>query len=320
MVKNPFKNLSIAITGDFGEKRGPEKMKEWIQVNGGKFAPEISSNVTHLICSKRHYKENVTMVQQARRLRSVKIVSFDWLEDSLMSRMRRNEREYLMGPHAKLAALAKAKKKKTRRKNIAKGMEIFEKCCKEFEKDMFSDGYGIYQDSNQFNYDITLARANLLTNTNERYALKVCHSSYSSVDPLHKSIFDSQTACPFYSPTISSPIFPMYPPSPRPRARIVSPRAQRLQLFVSHATPKTFACNVKYSSPGTEPVHEPLAPIGSTWDTAWAAFKAFFKLKTKKDWDMRFMKYDLGPEAFVYAPPREGQPQGLFMDNTDYQW
>ena len=70
----------------------------------------------------------------------------------------------------------------------------FEQGCLEFEKDMFSgrsscccpkltseggssdldpDGYGIYQDSTTFPYDITLARANLLTNKNERFVLKV---------------------------------------------------------------------------------------------------------------------------------------------------
>ena len=34
------------------------------------------------------------------------------------------------------------------------------------------DGYGIYRENN-FPYDITLARSNLRTNQNERYALKV---------------------------------------------------------------------------------------------------------------------------------------------------
>ena len=176
------------------------------------------------------------------------------------------------------------------------------------------DGYGIYQDSTSFKYDITLARANLLTNKNERYALKVCHPHHTpALVPLHKRKIDAHYT-PNFPPIISTPIFPIFPPSPRPRARIVSPRAQRLQLYVSHATPKTFSCNVKYSSPGTAPKNEVLAPIGSTWETAWGAFQMFFKLKTKKDWDMRFLKCDLGAEAFVYTPPREGEPRGLFLE------
>ena len=37
------------------------------------------------------------------------------------------------------------------------------------------ENYGIYHDTTDFAYDITLARANLLTNKNSRYNLKVCH-------------------------------------------------------------------------------------------------------------------------------------------------
>lgn len=55
----PLVNLTIAVTGDFGERRDIQKMKTWIQANGGTFAGDISSKVTHLICSKKHYKKNV---------------------------------------------------------------------------------------------------------------------------------------------------------------------------------------------------------------------------------------------------------------------
>jgi len=212
-------------------------------------------------------------------------------------------------------------------------VEDFERSCKEFETDMFSstflliafafrivpadlslDGYGIYQDSTRFAYDITLARANLLTNNNERYALKVCFPPHNPPQaPPHNRIIDPNPDLA-HRPMISTPIFPMFLPSPRARARIVTPRAQRLQLYVSHATPKYFSCNVKYSSPGTAPTSKVLAPIGSTWETAWGAFEMFFKLKTKKDWDMRFIKCDLGTEAFGYTPPKEGEPRGMFLE------
>lgn len=55
----PLVNLTIAVTGDFGERRDIQKMKSWIQANGGTFAGEMSSKVTHLICSKKHYKKHV---------------------------------------------------------------------------------------------------------------------------------------------------------------------------------------------------------------------------------------------------------------------
>jgi len=61
MVKEPLRGFNIAITGEFGERRTSDKMKQWIQRNGGKFANEISFKVTHLICSKAHFKKQVAM-------------------------------------------------------------------------------------------------------------------------------------------------------------------------------------------------------------------------------------------------------------------
>ena len=48
----------IVVTGDFGQDRSFEKMRQWIQINGGTFAYDINPSVTHLICSKEHYKRN----------------------------------------------------------------------------------------------------------------------------------------------------------------------------------------------------------------------------------------------------------------------
>lgn len=60
-MKQPFKKLTIAVTGNFGANRGHDQMKNWITRNGGKFTTEISSGVTHLICSKEQYKKDVLM-------------------------------------------------------------------------------------------------------------------------------------------------------------------------------------------------------------------------------------------------------------------
>jgi len=81
-----------------------------------------------------------------------------------------------------------------------------------------------------------------------------------------------------------------------------------------------FVCSVKYSAPNTISISEVLAPIGSSWETAWRAFELFFKLKTRKDWDMRFVKYDRGADAFVYTPPREGELRGMFWRCEGAGW
>ena len=38
-----------------------EQIRKWINLNGGTVAPEVSSEVTHLVCSKKDFKEDVGM-------------------------------------------------------------------------------------------------------------------------------------------------------------------------------------------------------------------------------------------------------------------
>ena len=55
-MKFPLRRCIIAATGDFGQARTHDKLKQWTEHNGGKFVREISGLTTHLICSKEHYK------------------------------------------------------------------------------------------------------------------------------------------------------------------------------------------------------------------------------------------------------------------------
>ena len=68
------------------------------------------------------------LVQQARKVKDLKIISFDWLEDSLMKSTHKPTGPYLMSRQVKVAAKAKAvkKEKKTvRKENVQKGCEFF---------------------------------------------------------------------------------------------------------------------------------------------------------------------------------------------------
>ena len=62
-----------------------------------------------------------SIVKEARRMKNVKIVSFDWLEDSLLKRRVQNERQYAMSVATRIEADTKSKKKAVRKANILKG-------------------------------------------------------------------------------------------------------------------------------------------------------------------------------------------------------
>lgn len=55
-MRFPLARFTIVITGDFGKERTYEKMKQWTEANGGKFVRDLSRTVTHLVCSKEHFK------------------------------------------------------------------------------------------------------------------------------------------------------------------------------------------------------------------------------------------------------------------------
>lgn len=101
----------------------------------------------------------------------------------------------------------------------------------------------------------------------------------------------------------------------RARVHIVNVRAQRLQLYESHAVPKSYACFVRYSEPG-HTLAEPLAPVGSTFEAAMHVFKMFFGLKTLRPWEDRFISGTVDPDAFMYRPPGAGKAVGV-TDRTD---
>lgn len=85
-------------------------------------------------------------------------MSFDWLEDSLLStpQKRKPERAYLLNTLVEVKAARKTKKKAVRKENIEQSsispdldlyrpttdtsvaVKKFDKSCQDFEKDMFS--------------------------------------------------------------------------------------------------------------------------------------------------------------------------------------
>jgi hypothetical protein len=49
--------LIISCSGDVGQK--PEQLKKWVENNGGRWVPKPTKGITHLICSKEHWKREV---------------------------------------------------------------------------------------------------------------------------------------------------------------------------------------------------------------------------------------------------------------------
>lgn len=86
-----FKNIHACAIGRFPVNG--DKIPQWILAHGGTFSKDVTEDVTHLITTRETFAKNVEAVQKAKRLETVKIVTYDWLEDSLQSKTRKPKPE-----------------------------------------------------------------------------------------------------------------------------------------------------------------------------------------------------------------------------------
>ncbi|RAH65127.1 BRCT domain protein [Aspergillus aculeatinus CBS 121060] len=91
-----FHKIHASSAGKF--PKDGDKIPQWIRANGGEYHSAITPQVTHLITTLEAYKKNIAPVREAKALKNIKIVTFDWLEDSLLGRGKKPKRvtEYLL--------------------------------------------------------------------------------------------------------------------------------------------------------------------------------------------------------------------------------
>ncbi|GKZ26182.1 hypothetical protein AbraIFM66951_010054 [Aspergillus brasiliensis] len=163
---NTFKNIHASSFGKFDGNT--DKIPQWIRANGGQYSKDISKDLTHLITTKEAFKDDVEAVREAKRLRTIKIVSYDWLEDSLLSKNRRPKREteYLLANLLKMLL-----------PNL-KNQDPFGKKRKGVKAGTAVSRYHIYTDQQaRVTYNATLSRPMLGKSSKEKYVVRVYESN-----------------------------------------------------------------------------------------------------------------------------------------------
>ena len=87
----------IATAGSYKDQ---EKVGGWVRNLGGHLESRITEDTTHVVVSEKGWKNQVAFVKEALDLnededRDVKIVSYDWLEDSANERTKKREDPFL---------------------------------------------------------------------------------------------------------------------------------------------------------------------------------------------------------------------------------
>ena len=83
--------LTIAVAGTL--EYDNTQIKKWVDANGGRYSPSVSKHVTHLIASKEAWKSASDEVQKAVKYQAW-VVTYDWLEDSLIQKRKLPETKY----------------------------------------------------------------------------------------------------------------------------------------------------------------------------------------------------------------------------------
>ncbi|KAG2009159.1 hypothetical protein GB937_007935 [Aspergillus fischeri] len=278
-----FKNIHACAIGRFPVNG--DKIPQWILAHGGTFSKDVTEDITHLITTRETFEKNVEAgmaptipfcsrdyaitkvadgaVQKAKLLETVKIVTYDWLEDSLQSKTRKPKPEgaYL------LANVPNKEKKKQRR-----AVKVQRRQLK--AKDKSSDSDCSQASGNDSSTPKPRTRKGKALTADSKY-----QANYH--------VYVDQATGETYSATIY-----------RQLSRNNTREKFQIKVHESNGVPHTYATQAKYSRTGKS-TDEILALPGSDQDTAIAAFTDFFAAKTGKNWENRLDGIPMPPKQDI---------------------
>lgn len=90
---------NIAVAGQYHDYPY-SKVSGWIDNLGGSASTSVSTSTTHVVATEKAWKRKDRAVKEALKLieddeADIRIVSFDWLEDSVNNRTKKREGPYL---------------------------------------------------------------------------------------------------------------------------------------------------------------------------------------------------------------------------------
>ncbi|KAK5172453.1 hypothetical protein LTR04_003951 [Oleoguttula sp. CCFEE 6159] len=298
-MKDPLKKDKIAITGDFGSARTPDAIKRWIELNGGTYTTSITSDTSHLICSKAHWGKQVAAVKKALCHNDIKIVSYDWLEDTLHSRSHKRETAYLWKvldrtALKKRAAKERAERSALKREGKAAGRGgILGEALKVHVEELGIDDRraGKVRVKRAPKKDVKVGMMAEEAPDVRKFE-KGCKAAANDILSDNHHIYTDETGFE-YAITLT-------------KIDVARNRNERhhLKLYESNSLPPTYSTHVLSSSPvptttaSTSSISIPgiptstsisttLTPLGSTYGTAFLSFRQFFRAKTGRWWSER---------------------------------
>ncbi|KAI9893926.1 MAG: hypothetical protein M1814_005479 [Vezdaea aestivalis] len=173
-MKNFFSNCNIAISGNFGEGKSPEKIEQWIKSAGGTLCRVVCETTTHVVCSDQDWQYKAVKIKNSlSKFKTVPIVTFEWLEDSLNKRRALATRQYSF-----LLREKSTRKEERLLKAKDEAKRSFIKSCNQAHDDLCKATYHIYRDPYDiFEYNVSLRRMDIDRKRPESYRLTIYESN-----------------------------------------------------------------------------------------------------------------------------------------------
>ncbi|KAF2838230.1 hypothetical protein M501DRAFT_1017252 [Patellaria atrata CBS 101060] len=324
-MKNPLAKHVIAISGEFGSGASHDNMRRWIDAHGGKTTSTINNSTTHLICSKDHWKHQVAVVKSARNFSSIKIVSYDWLEDSLRGQTHKREAPYLWTKLEKTDKSLREARDNRERKEMKKEVRDFEAGCQSAMEDIGSGTSG------KSSWAISALSSSFGPPQANLNSTPPSKSKSKSKSPDEKK--DPKTEPQIYSKGTNE--WPVDDPDNHHiyrdttgfdydvhLVRVDKSRNMkewiRLRIYESHTFPHTYSTHFLHCLPPNDPTSHILSPIGTPFNLAFAEFRKLFRSKTKVHWDERL---NTQPQNQVYmGPPEVVTSYGIGQNKMKTDW
>ncbi|OGM48545.1 BRCT domain protein [Aspergillus bombycis] len=208
---------------------------------------------------------NIPAVKEAKRLGTVKIVSYEWLEDSLLSRNRTPKREKACLIENILKEERRTAKEEARKTLKQQGRSTKKSASK--RTSMLSLNIYTYHLPNR-------AHIMMLGKLNAKSPSGTNRGKKSGPTTSERHVYTDMTARQTYKATLVR--------------QTISKRKEKFQLTIyeSNGEPCTYETECRYSRVGKSS-SQILAPTGSSLDTALTAFERFFEEYTGKSWALR---------------------------------
>ncbi|KAK0646674.1 hypothetical protein B0T16DRAFT_328323 [Cercophora newfieldiana] len=146
-----FRSLVIATAATLpGEQYTDPNLARWIALRAGRYSLDMDASVTHLVCGPSEFKTNSTNARVRAALGSkgrVKVVTKDWLEDSMMQGRRLKEKGFELGE-----VVRREREVERRRVRVERGVE-------EGMRGVDPNLFGVYCDSTFFRYEVTIVNS-----------------------------------------------------------------------------------------------------------------------------------------------------------------